>query len=232
MHVALGSVQRLSFLSFCTLFAQRSSFYYFSFLFPLLFFFHSSLRPTPFHLHHTLSFRHTDTFGMATINPPLCVASNSDSVFLITLETSSSRPPVVMVYQSQKNPTSLASIQWTGSDSYFINGPVSGVLPLDNSGSWCAADDSGAFVIIAGAKNTNSWSTSPFTAGHIRGLLHVPPTPSSPNTGGTGGGPSAGVGFSNVITTGYYPCNADSGLCSGYMFALPSATAGGPSNFV
>ncbi|KAG9064802.1 hypothetical protein KI688_003061 [Linnemannia hyalina] len=173
---------------------------------------------------------------MATTEPPLCVASNSDSVFLATLDDSQayrSRPPAVVIYKSQKNPTSLASIQWTSLSSILVNGPIPGVLPFDSNGYWCAADDSGAFVIISGAKNTNSWSSNPYSVGHSNGLLYIPPPPTNPNSGGgTIGGPAAGVGFSNVITNGYYPCIDNSGQCSGYLYALPSATAGAPSNFV
>lgn len=171
---------------------------------------------------------------MATTEPPLCVASNSDSVFLATLDDSQAyrgRPPAVVIYQSQKNPTTLASIQWKLLTSILVNnGHVQGVLPIDGNGYWCAADDSGSFAIMSGAKVLRPWS-SILPVGHINGMVYTPPPPNN-SGGGTIGGPAVGVGFKNVITNGYYPCVVNSGQCSGYLYALPSATAGAPSNFV
>ena len=132
--------------------------------------------------------------------------------------------------QSQKNPTSLASIQWTSLSSVLVNSLVTGALPMDNNGYWCAADDSGAFAIISGVKNTNPSSSRPFTAGRTYGLLYTPPPPSS--DGSISGGPAAGIGFNFVSSNGEYSCILNSGRCSGYLYALPSATAGAPSNFV
>ncbi|KAF9291059.1 hypothetical protein BGZ88_007079, partial [Linnemannia elongata] len=173
---------------------------------------------------------------MATTEPPLCVASNSDTVFLATLDDSQayrSRPPAVVIYQSQKNPTSLASIQWTSLSSILVNGATSGVLPIDSEGYWCAADDSGAFAIISGVKNTNPWSSSIYSPTNIRGLFYTPPPPQNSSSGGwVIGGPAVGVGFNNVVTTSEYSCLVNSGQCSGYLYVLPSATAGAPSNFV
>lgn len=173
---------------------------------------------------------------MATTEPPLCVASNSDTVFLATLDDSQayrSRPPAVVIYQSQKNPTSLASIQWTSLSSILVNGATSGVLPIDSRGYWCAADDSGAFAIISGVKNTNPWSSSIYSPTNIRGLFYTPPPPQNSSSGGwVIGGPAVGVGFNNVVTTSEYSCLVNSGQCSGYLYVLPSATAGAPSNFV
>ncbi|KAG0043253.1 hypothetical protein BGZ83_011654 [Gryganskiella cystojenkinii] len=166
--------------------------------------------------------------SITSTDAPLCVASNIDTVYIATLDDSQSyrgRPPAVVVYKSQKNPTSLADIQWTSLSSVLVNGPVSNYLPLDNNGYWCAATDTGSFAILSGAKNTNSWSDNPFNTGRIAGLLYTP-SPSS-NGGPTIGGPAAAVGFTNVLSTGYYSCIVNSEQCSGYLYAVPGTASSG-----
>lgn len=103
---------------------------------------------------------------------------------------------------------------------------------MDGNGYWCAADDSGSFAIISGVKDTNSFSSNPFTVGHVNGLLYTPPPKANSSSGGGTIGGATGAGINNVVTTGYYPCVANSGEYSGYLYALPSATAGASSNFV
>jgi hypothetical protein len=166
---------------------------------------------------------------------PLCVASNSNYVFVAALDNSQSyrgRPPAVVIYKSQQLPISLASIQWTSLSSVLINGPVSNYLPMDGNGYWCAANDNGAFAIVSGVKNTDPMSSGLVPPGHIIGLLYTPPPPSNNTSGGTIGGPAAAIGFTNVATNNNYDCIVAGQQCNGYLYATPSATGGASSNFV
>lgn len=169
---------------------------------------------------------------MATSEPILCIASNRDSVFLATLlsERPSGGPPMVHLYQSQRYPTSLASIQWTSLGGVLVNaGAVANSLPLDPNGYWCAVDDSGAFVILSGVKDMSTWSPN-INVGMITGILYDPSSSSGTNTVGGPGGPSGS--FVQVGTNGYHPCVADATVCSGFLFALQGATLGAPGNLV
>ncbi|KAG0048211.1 hypothetical protein BGZ83_006795, partial [Gryganskiella cystojenkinii] len=168
---------------------------------------------------------------LTSTDTPLCVASNTDTVYLATLDDSEAyrkRPPAVVIYKSQKNPTSLASIEWTFISSVLINGPIPNYMPLDYSGYFCAVTDSGAFAIFSGVKNTNSLSSGIAGYGHLIGLLYTPSPPSN-GVGPVIGGPAAAVGWSTVVTTGYYPCIENSQQCSGYLYAVPGTSS---SSFV
>ncbi|KAG0036889.1 hypothetical protein BGZ83_003591, partial [Gryganskiella cystojenkinii] len=175
--------------------------------------------------------------SITSTDTPLCVASNSDEVYTATLDNSQAyrgRPPAVVIYKSQRNPISLASIKWTSVNSTLINGAVPNYLPLDTNGYFCAVTDGGAFAILSGVQNTSQISGGMGGYGHLVGLLYTPP-PYSYDGPVSGvvihdlGGPTATVGFTNVLSKGYYSCIVNSEKCSGYLYALPGITT---SSFV
>ncbi|KAF9025915.1 hypothetical protein BGZ52_008212 [Haplosporangium bisporale] len=169
---------------------------------------------------------------MATVDPPLCAAANSNAVYLVTLtpKQQDGRPSLLNLFKSQQNPTSLDSIVWTTLGGSFVNSMAGGQqsLPIDSNGYWCAADDSGAFAILSGAKD-NSLYPNPYSQGRIQGLFFNTPQKTNPTSGPVSGGPIV-PDYITLRTNGSYPCIE--GSCNAFLYALSSTTTGAPSNFV